>query len=276
MNYQPTHEALIEAVLNRLDHWPPDTTQLPQPLSIETGIAGESIVYLFRLASAKSPLGLGLVAKFESNPDRAKREWSAISELRKEYRQFQHGVMLPIDGNIEADGVAIFPLAGQDSPGMECTSILKVLRKQLADALPNCRDALNQATTNCLDRFHSDAQWADLSCGTYVQRWRDIFAIDEASTTNAFDALRKTGVVEDEKLGRLRVRDRTLVDPTTETRSLLDRSLLDRSIARCKRGRIHGDLNLTNVLSLLDAARKSWGAYGIDFFSFTAWNANCF
>jgi hypothetical protein len=259
MNYLPTQKALIESALKRLNLWPIQLKELPQPLSVETGVAGESRVYLLRLPAGKNDQSLGLVAKFESNPDRATKEWATISELRAEYRQYQHGLLLPIDGNVQTDGVILFLLAGQDHPGMECTALLKVVQKQLTDALPNCRATLEQ-TVGCLHHFHWNATWRGSAADSLPRTWRDVFNVDPLNLQKSLDALRNTGVVEDTKLGTMRIRGRTLIDPT-----IIANKFEDKLLGWCKRGRIHGDLNLTNILCLLDDARKCWAAYIIDF-----------
>jgi hypothetical protein len=255
MTYSPAQKVLIEAALARLNLWPKELRGLPQPLAIATGVAGESQVYLFRLPNDGNDQTLGLVAKFENDFDRAKKEWAAINELRNEFRQFQRGLLLPIDGNNEADSVILFLLAGQDRPGMECVSLLKVFQKQLAEGVGNCRTALEQ-TVEVLHSFHWNAKWTDSAADMPQQTWRDIFKLDASVIQASLETLRQTGIIET----GFRIRGQLLADPSTQMVALGESFP-----GWCKRGRIHGDLNLTNILCLLDEARKCWATYIIDF-----------
>jgi hypothetical protein len=117
-----------------------------------------------------------------------------------------------------------------------------------------------ELTIDCLQHFHGNARWSDPLLASPHRKWRDVFNVDASNLQKALEALRDTGVVETAPLGYIRTRDQKLTDPLAAVKMLADRS-----IGWSRIGRIHGDLNLTNALCLLDDARKCFAAYIIDF-----------
>jgi len=223
LSYDTSHADTLCAVLRRLSLLG-QTDELPLPYALKTGVAGKSAVYFLELSTGKH-----IIAKFDKE-SRASAEWSVIEEL--ETRDTILDSVLPISGNQKEDRVILYQDMGAAVPLVVDFSTL--LQEQFMTNINNCLIAL-KSTLNALSRFH------DREPGRYdycVLRWIDIFPSLSASL-NSDDILE----VLKSHLSALTFR----FPPLSGFTSGID-SLLKSNIGWSRRSRIHGDLNLTNIL----------------------------
>lgn len=235
------------------------TAPLPEPYRVATGIAGKSRVYFLFIPRGEG--GINLVAKFDE-PARAAREWQHIEELQRLNHPPQ--AMLPIGGNQPGDGVILYRAAEGATAYGRCTDLVALLRRQLESAPAHCVEALDM-TFDALALFYSGEPGA----GRMVDRgqvlfWRQVFPRLESQQ----DKMRQVAQASWPDVawtadwitlpGGL-LADRRLPNPLNALASRLDKMTGPILLSR-----VHGDLNLTNVLVVQDNAFAPDGVFIID------------
>lgn len=238
------HRAQTERVLRRL-HFLPKRKAVPNPYRISTGVAGKSKLYFFAIPSGEGVANL--VVKFDE-PIRASQEWKAIRELRR--TNVPPLAMLPLEGNREDDGLVIYRDAGAVGFGTETVELRTLLERQIHGSPDNCVAAL-RSLWNTLDIFYrADPGSARLAANGEVLSWRSVFpGLGEHRSVieSVLDA------------HHAQVPLQGLPDPP----GALDHRL-NKLTGKLWLSRIHGDLNLQNVLIGLDGTKTPVGSMVID------------
>jgi hypothetical protein len=227
---------------------------LPPPDDHFTGIAGKSRVFLFSLRHSDTEIRL--MAKFD-RPDRAAREWAAIQELRLLHVPAE--AILPLAKNDRADGVILYPVAG-DHRLKSFVTLSGYLASHLVTAPDNGVRCLEQCL-DCLGYFY------EIEPGRVDDRfprdslpylWSDFFpeVPSEGIARPVLDRPELTTGAAGEVLAL--ANNLKLPDPF----SGLDR--LPKYAGHLRLSRIHGDLNLSNILVCPDLDQSPSKVFIID------------
>lgn len=217
-----------------------------EPNGMATGVAGRSEVWFITLVR---PAGgeQCLVAKFDE-PDRADREWDAIEQFRKV--NCLPNTMKPIERNVREHGVVVYQDTNALTMTGETKSLAQYLITQLGVNLDNCLAALAQSL-KALEYFYiQEPGAARLTSQGKTNRWSDLVPISDAR----YEAICQ-GIY-------IALPSFTLTGESFCFEALSDVHLLnpiigfqDYILKPCGRillSRVHGDLNLSNVLVALD------------------------
>jgi len=112
---------------------------LPNPYSRRSGVLERSAVW-FLVIPRPNGAELQIVAKFDE-PDRAKKEWQRIEELRGLNTPPQ--ALLPVAKNRKQHGVVVYQNANIPTPSGEVSTLQELLQCQLATNVNNCLKALD-------------------------------------------------------------------------------------------------------------------------------------
>ena len=259
IEYHGDDETTLAKALRRLRLLEADSP-VPRPFQRATGVAGKSRVYFLFIPKGVS--GVSLVAKFDE-PARAKREWDAIEELRSLNIPLQ--AMLPILDNRFEDGVVLY----RDVSGATATGLIwqtkELFRRQLLGNHANCLEALRSAF-KVLDHFYRDEPGAArLTSEGTVLRWADSYPTLAAELPELRELVKPIWP-------NLDWQAKMFAPPGCggPGRSELPNpfyfaeSRLEELTGRVMLSRVHGDLNLSNILVGLDGSRKAVDVFIID------------
>jgi tetratricopeptide (TPR) repeat protein len=246
--YSPGHEPILRQVLHRLGFWEHADQPLPDPEELRHGVAGQSTIYLLYLP-AGTDSGRYFAVKFDQLA-RSHREWQAVEQLRT--LDSPPEILLPLPGNVPADGVMVFQAAEAIAGTLRCVTLLQYLRQQIAGNPENCRTALTK-TFEVLGAYYEIAPGAHrLVQGSRLLRWEGVYGdqLSDAAIRGAkATAARHWAGIDWESAptfpapGHLGTDRPTLPNPFPRLRPLLLEAT-----GRVMLSRIHGDLNLTNVI----------------------------
>ncbi len=253
------HQRTMETVLHRLNFLA-SSVPLPAPYRAASGVAGRSAVYF--LALPRGEATVNLVAKFDE-PERAAKEWHAIDELRT--LNTPPLAMLPIHGNVRSDEVIIYHDASAVAPGTRTCELDELLRDQIATNPPSCVRALD-LMWQTLDLFYrSEPGAARPAAAGAMLRWERAFPkLRDRLAVISEVAARHWPWQRDWQASVLALPpawplDRPLPNPLARLAGKLG-SLTGPIML----SRVHGDLNLHNVLISVDGAAQPVGALIID------------
>lgn len=253
--------ATLKDALVRLQLWD-SKNALPTPHQFATGVAGRSQVYMLFLPN-DTQSGLSIVAKFDE-PSRAAREWKSINELFR--LNTPSSAILPIRGNREEDGVIIY--CDVTNGRTEPIQFKQLIVRQLLHNIGNCLIALEKTLDELSEFYRGEPGAVSPAHNGEIEHWRDEFSnftplqqIKEivethwSSGTWAAQNWRPDGTDTPE----------SLPNPFYKTsgKSVIE-TRLDQVIMSVMRSRVHGDLNLTNILMGLDAADCPTAIFIID------------
>lgn len=239
--YKSNHRDILAAALERLNIIDPGRV-VPPPYRVATGVAGVSTVYFLYIPSGDS--GLNLVAKFD-DPERADREWSAVELFRRHNMPIE--AILPISGNERRDGVIIYHAADGQTLYKRCTEIGEFLERQALSNTQNCILAFKK-TLALLEFFYSqDPGAARVADGEGILIWAQQIPSLSAQGTNDAIETAKTVRVELEQAGI----SADVLSRIDEAIDALPKTVKS-TVGRTMLSRVHGDLNLSNVLVLED------------------------
>ncbi len=256
LSYAASHEAILQAALVKHDLWPVGLP-LPQPAEAATGVAGVSSVYFLYLPNSNGS-GRYIVAKFDER-SRSEHEWEALEDLRRV--SVPLGILKPIEGNRRDDGVLIFDAAEGLVGHKNCITLLKLLQHQIGVNTSNCIKGIAKTFSVLAPFYAREPGRPQKFNGSQKLVWNDVLPIYKNTVSNGLETAK---------------RHFPTVDWTQKTISLpgIGRALpnpLHEPLFRSKQGtgaiqlsRIHGDLNLTNVLVAVEANREVDQALIID------------
>lgn len=272
----PIHETNLRMVLCR-EELVPANEKLPKPSETPEGVAGRSSNYLLRVAHHHQTRTV--FAKFDE-PDRAQREWLAIERLI--HLPLPRAFILPLRTNQPGDGVIVSEAAA--TPRTKgCQTLVRYLRDQLASALGNCRHAL-EGTIAPLAEFYALKVRSDDTVGRSREVWLEVFP-NLMSQLNLFaDAAQRPSWKDGEPVDRRwfeaaehfwpKIGWQSERVPLHEGEDCYNpiwaalRMLNNPVEAYFKRSRVHGDLNLTNLLVCPTEDSTPDAVYVIDFANF--------
>jgi hypothetical protein len=234
-----------------------ETQPLPKPWGKASGVLGKSHVWFILLPASS----LSIVAKFDS-PARAALEWAAIAKLRD--TNMPPLAMLPMHGNNLSHGVVVYrDASGHTLSGHICT-LKDLLDAQLQGRIDNCLKALEK-TFETLRIFYTTAPGAASLANKQgqVQAWGDFFGAIRtdrvailAGARKAFDNI---DWENDRQISLPELGAQILPNPILAVEDILC-DITGRSL----RSRVHGDLNLTNILVGMSGNRSPETVFVID------------
>ena len=252
--YTP-QDSLLRSALERLAYI--DKNQkLPEPYHVETGAAGRSRVYFLFLPSGES--GINLVAKFDE-PERSKKEWRSINELRR--LNVPPHAMLPVSENCPDDRCIIYNATQGFSTTGQSIGLGKYIERQLTTAPGNCIVALEQ-TFNELKLFYGGQPGAArIANQAEMLKWSGIFlALNSPKKQTSLKNIAQkgwNGIDWDREVFKVGCYE--LPNPFEG----LNRRILGLT-GRIMLSRVHGDLNLSNIIINPNYAYEPEKAFIID------------
>jgi hypothetical protein len=233
---------LLRAVFTRLRLLAPDKS-LPPTENAFSGVAGKSRVFLFFLEDMGG--GKRVIAKFDL-PHRAAKEWEVIRTLR--LLNVPHETILPHVRNEAGDGVIIYPVAGDHSlkSFVDFGSYLRRTAKAAPDSGVRClRLALDP-----LKYFYDIEPGAVRSRNSFGPLvWKQFFSdVPERSVLAEFAASVLPAVDWSAADVQFVPRGSLRPNPILRVERVLNSQTGDLRLSR-----IHGDLNLTNILVCPDS-----------------------
>ena len=253
--YTPQDSLLLHRALERLGYIN-KKQKLPEPYYVETGVAGRSRVYFLFVPSGDS--GINLVAKFDE-PERSKREWRSINELRR--LNVPPHAMLPVSENCPDDRVIIYNATQGFSTTGQSIGLGKYIERQLIAAPGNCLAALEQ-TFNELKLFYGGQPGAArIANQAEMLKWSDIFLALNSPENQTFlkNIAQKgwSGIDWDNEVFKVDCYE--LPNPF----EALNQRILGLT-GRIMLSRVHGDLNLSNIIINPNYAYEPEKAFIID------------
>jgi ADP-ribose pyrophosphatase YjhB (NUDIX family) len=261
--YLSNHRTILRRALIRLKELK-TTDKLPAPYRRATGVLGKSTVYFLYIPRGTG--GHNLVAKFDE-PDRQKKEWSHIETLRR--LDTPPSALLPLNNNSRQDGVIIYRAAGGHGRQARWIELKELLTQQHKVAPQNCIDALTLTFDALAPFYESEPGKAHISSRNVILHWHNVFPV-----------FRNTKVIDELYAGARKVwpqvnwrSDRDFspfpadisAQPITVPNPLLRlKDCLDQLTSRVMLSRIHGDLNLSNIVIGQSQLRVPESAYIID------------
>jgi 8-oxo-dGTP pyrophosphatase MutT (NUDIX family) len=259
--YRPGHSKILQKALLRLKELEPGET-LPLPYKKGTGVLGKSTVYFIYIPRGNG--GHNIVAKFDDH-ERQQKEWHHIKELRR--LDIPPSALLPIDSNAPKDGVIIYRAVqgfGSQSHWLELKDFIK---QQWMTAPSNCIDAIHLTFNSLAPFYESEPGQAHIASRNHVLRWEDLFPVlSNHKTKNTIQA------VVAKLWPKVKWTSDLTFAPTLGGKSLrqipnpvlaLDQRL-NQFTNRVMLSRIHGDLNLSNIIIGQSQLRTPESAYIID------------
>ncbi len=235
----PVEVLTLRIVLTRLLLLQP-TDLVPPPDRILTGPAQKSRVLLLRLPGPGG--GRSVIAKFD-HPERAEREWRAITALRG--LNLPPEFILPYPTNDEYDGVIVYPVAGTQSRP-EFVSFGQYLRTTFLTTKDNCKRALDLALESLRAFYAIDPGEERDRRSIRPLTWCELFPKLEPAQS---ELLARTERIwpGDWSAGVLPGMP-ALPNPLSSLKSQLYEGGEPRRTGRLHLSWTHGDLNLTNLL----------------------------
>lgn len=262
LNYNNEHREKLTNALRGLGLM--DSQEAPpEPYGKLSGVAGKSVVYLIALPGKAGDRFL--VCKFDQR-ERAAAEWEVIDRLRQNTAEIATAVLLPIEDNVESDGVILYEgAAGRFRSGM-VKPLGQYLEDNFADAFENCRRALATTLLRLEPFYHQHPGQAVPAIGGRAVTWQDLFSKLGGSESNLIEVVPThwRGADEGDEVvwlsdAEFRLEGRLLPNPI---HALAAR--LGMATGTIMRSRVHGDLNLTNVLIGLSPTHEPDDAAIID------------
>ena len=254
------HQDVLRKALVRLKILE-EGSSLPKAFQKLTGMAGISCVYF--VAIPKGDSIINLVAKFDE-PKRAEREWDILQELQNEFNTPRMAVF-PIRDNQLDDKVIIYLDATWDCPSGKIFCLGELLEKQLISNPTNCLNAL-ELTWKTLDEFYRDEPGSTGSARNGLMlKWESIFP-DIGHQQKTLREIAKKHWAEIEWNNPYI----ELPESLSENHQVLPNPLhniqekLSQDMGIVMLSRIHGDLNMSNVLVGLETDYSAFCVFIID------------
>jgi len=267
IDYHDAHKEVLAKALVRLGLLEPNQ-ELPDPYRTATGVQGKSQVHFLFLPRGGS--GISLVAKFDE-PERSDKEWQAIGQLR--HLNTPPEAMLPVGNNDRADGVIIYRDAAGATLNGNVIDLKDLLLRQLMANPRNCVTALEKTFDGLALFYRSEPGTARLDQEGHVLRWREVFPniapkLDDIEKT-IHDKWRKVNWFVDRWIlpSATATSGKSLPNPFYRDPGSRE-TVIERWLAQLTGpvmlSRVHGDLNLTNILINLDAQHRPNRIFIID------------
>lgn len=221
-------ELIIRKALIDMDYWKGGV--LPEPVYRKTGVAGKSRVWHLHIETPKGTV-LGIIAKIDERK-RFNDEWQAIETLRNLVTPIE--VMLPVHENNRSHNVTIYNNAAQYVLAGHLWTLKQLLREQLFHSRNNCKDALEGLLDPLCLFYTSEPGGIRLSPKAGGTTWHDAFP----QISHNLPEIREYSDID-----YLKSLNPSLPNPYQSLENYLDDFC-----GRVLRSRIHGDLNLTNIL----------------------------
>jgi hypothetical protein len=240
--YAADHAQTLARALSRLGLLP-DNQELPRPTGLTRGKAERSCVYFIYLRHC----GIHLVAKFD-DPERARREWDILEEFQT--RNVSSQVVLPYKDNNRQDGVIIYrDVRGAIVRG-QCCTLEEYLQRQVPSAVDHCEASVDLVFKEMGLDYGTGNQTSVARDGTNLS-WKSMFPKmgEEGYTDDVLLPVAEKVWPEINWKGtqfqcaEIDGKVRRLPNPFQQLEAILAEQT-----GRIKVSRIHGDLNLTNIL----------------------------
>lgn len=246
-NYASGHEPLLRRALVRLGIWKDRNRPLPNPENVAHGVAGRSCVY-FLFIPSREGTGRYLVAKFDED-SRSSREWSAVQDLRQLDNPPE--VVLPLMGNEPDDRVIIFPAVEGMSGHIKCLPLLDLFDKQLEKNPKNLSVALDKLFDVLGMYYQSEPGAARFAKEGDLIRWASAYPnLEDPKIINSIysTAYKHWPSIDWRSTERFTLpeTDQSVLNPFPSMQAMLRERTGPIMLSR-----IHGDLNLTNVIVAL-------------------------
>ena len=238
-SYENNHAEILKKALVRLKLIKTKAV-LPNPTAKMSGIGGKSCVYAVSIVNCQDK-PYHLIAKFDQ-PERAEKEWQAINKLKKQHRPLN--TIMPVDDNRESDNVIIMPNLSNESASGKLEDLTTMFLTRMHSNTEACLTALTFSLERVSD-FHGQ-----LSYGLLSGNWENNFSQLSENNWQGF----QTKIIK--KIGYKHSRIGILGDA---------QAWLAESAGNIHKSRIHGDLNLSNLLLGLDNNYKPEWACLIDY-----------
>lgn len=266
MDYEESHKKTLAAALVRLGLLAPDA-DLPKPYDRTSGVLNKSVVYF--LFIPRNGSGITLVAKFDEL-ERFKREWEAIKELQ--CINTAPEVILPFGKNEPQDEVIIYKGADGATSSGNVIDMRKLLVRQLMHNPENCIGALEK-TFMVLNLFYDAEPGSRFNDEDQVLHWSDVFPNIEKNLENIFKTVQKEwpkvnwlertwDLPGNNGISGMNLPNPFFVDADSGKMEIQKR--LDDLTRPVMLSRVHGDLNLTNILVNLDPQHCPGSIFIID------------
>jgi class 3 adenylate cyclase len=256
IDYHDAHKEVLAKALVRLGLLE-QNQELPDPYRTATGVQGKSRVHFLFLPRGGS--GISLVAKFDE-PERSEKEWLAIEQLRR--LNTPPEAMLPVGKNERTDGVIIYRDAASVTLSGNVIDLKDLLLRQLMTNPRNCVTALKKTFDGLALFYRSEPGAARLDQEGHVLHWHDVFPniapkLDDIEKT-VHNQWRKVNWFVDRWILRSAnaTSGKSLPNPFYRDPGSSE-TVIERRLAQLTGpvmlSRVHGDLNLTNILVNLDS-----------------------
>ena len=265
--YENEHELELRQLLHRLGLWGSSDEQLPPPSGQATGAGELSRVYFIYLPGRCNTKGRYIIAKFDES-ERQRVEWRALTDLSK--IDTPQEMLQPISGNRPGDAAIVLSAVHGIVGHLRCESLQSLLTAQIKQNPSNCVAALEKVF-EVLEAFYSgEPGHADFASQGQIVVWKSYFGSlikNKRALKHKLQQVAHSHWPEvdwcqdaDFRLPSYVGSDTRLPNPFL---SLEER--VKRAAGRVMLSRIHGDLNLGNVLVAMEADRSVSRAFVIDF-----------
>ncbi|NTW53808.1 MAG: hypothetical protein HGB15_03385 [Chlorobaculum sp.] len=214
-----------------------------------SGVAGKSRVYFVKIISCNESY---YIAKFDEE-DRLKKEndfWRSIKKTSFSIHMPRE-VLCPEHSD---EDIIIYPAAHSYSTSGYVWSFAELIRNQLSTNTDNCLDALKKIY-DAIDLLHKYAPG-----NTSILRWSDVFTKLSSKINDIINYVKIKMVENDwQKKETIYILSKEYINPIKYLREKLDNNS-----GGIFASRIHGDLNLTNVLVSLSGKMSPEKIFIID------------
>jgi hypothetical protein len=274
---RPLDEAALRMVLHR-EGIAPAERSLPLPDDTYTGIAGLSRCYTLTVTHNEKTRSV--FAKFDEI-DRARSEWEAIARMRR--LPLPRELILPLRTNEPGDGVIVSETAAT-TRSKTCVTLARYLTDNLMIAAKNCQDSLKLTIVPLRQYYSLHVRHDDDHLGRMRERWSDVFpglitqlhrfadgagapsqAHDESPLPRWCTAASKHWKANDTAWSSQRMDLPGFGTNCFNPIIWVEITRRKRISTSLKRSRVHGDLNLTNILVCPTADGTPDGVYIVDF-----------
>ena len=237
-----------------------DDESIPDHYDRATGVDGLSNL-LFFMIPIKQGGHFNIVAKFDL-PERYSKEWEAINELTRINCPVR--AIMPLNGNKESHGVVLYQhAAGQTHTG-KVRTLKKLLKKQLMSSPENCNFALSKVF-DTIRSFHlAEPGAARMAKQGKILQWKDYFHKINTQKESIISGAKIAweDISWDEEKITIPLFNGNNKDLPNPLYHIDER--LNEFAGRIMISRIHGDLNLTNVLVGLDSQYRPTDVFLVD------------
>jgi nicotinamide mononucleotide adenylyltransferase len=228
-----------------------DRTSTIDVLQYFSGVAGISRVYLVKIDHARSENYI--IAKIDdaSRADKEKKVWK---EINSRNTSIPKQILQPKNRFIEKDEVIIYEAAQEFSRTGRIWDIATLIKNQMQTNQQNCIDAIYK-TSKILDVLYKNS-----NIKNSISNWSTIYPKLEEKMPALLailrDKIKDTNWVYDNKI---MIFDNEYYNPFVNAERRLENS-----VGRVSKTRIHGDLNLSNILISLDSKNAPDDIFIID------------